>query len=236
MLKELFSPPDIRRFDYVKISSYTDVSAQEQYEQKEPAGTEKNLVDPVVLKNHVEWAWQLKLEDVVFDTEAVAEIFRESIRLRQKYDQAQDVPLVHSDIHDKLARLSASFAVMSHSTDDKGLVHVKSEHVIFMVGFIDYTYSGPNMRLDVYAKTKRRIVEVPEQEFHEVYTWLTDRPNSSNRLNSELSKQLIELLAKECPIKNGKIQEKLSIGKDALAERIRFLKEHGLVTLGYQGV
>ena len=64
---------------------------------------------------------------------------------------------------------------------------------------------------------------------------MVNRENASNRFNPEHSRQLIELLAKESPVKRKNILEKISIGKDPFTERIIFLKDHGLVTLGYKG-
>lgn len=80
-----------------------------------------------VFRNHVFWAWGLEPEDIIFHDEAVIEIERVFIVL-QEY-RSDSLPLIHAEDKKVLARISASYAILTHNVDESGKVIVTKEHV-----------------------------------------------------------------------------------------------------------
>jgi len=123
-IREFFNDPTlVTRWDFFVPFRREDVSAKDIAN----AITTQPRIPLDVFRNHVFWAWNLEPQDIVFSDEAVAEIKRLFIEL-QEYS-SDSLPLVHAEYKRVLARVSASYAVLTHKIDESGKVNVTKEHV-----------------------------------------------------------------------------------------------------------
>lgn len=165
-IKDFFEDPTlVTRWDFFVPFIAKDVSAEDVAKARDtppkiPLG---------VFRNHVFWAWGLEPKDVIFHDEAVTEIERLFIML-QEY-RSDSLPLIHTEYKRVLARVSASYAVLTHNVDESGKVNVAKEHVTkayeLLWGLLEKW--GYNM----YVANERKEFELEESEWSKLIDLLT---------------------------------------------------------------
>jgi predicted transcriptional regulator len=162
----LFNDPTlITRWDFFVPFRRVDVSAEEIAE----ARTMPSKIPLDVLRNHVFWAWSLEPEDVVFAEEAQIEIKRLFIEL-QEYT-SNSLPLVHAEWKRVLARVSAAYAVLTHSVDERGKVSVTKEHVVTAHELLWNLLEA--WEYNLYVARERKMLEIAEDEWAELLDFLS---------------------------------------------------------------
>jgi len=165
-IRGLFNDPTlVTRWDFFVPFARTDVSAEEIAE----ARTTPSKIPLDVLRNHVFWAWSLEPEDVLFTEEAQTEIKRLFIELQQY--TSNSLPLVHAEWKRVFARVSAAYAVLTHSVDKKGKVAVTKDHVVRSYEFL-WTLLE-KWEYNLYVARERKMLEIGEDEWIEILDFVT---------------------------------------------------------------
>lgn len=163
-LRTLFTPPFIRRLDLGIFLNRNHVSNKNLI-NKIHVASEKPQITPKMIKALIHWAWNLKSEQIIFTKEAIEECLLKATELHSKFGYGQEIPLVEaSDFRKTLARLAASFAVMSLSTQDLKTITVEREHILQIVNLLDTVYTSDSCQLHVYSDIKKKETEIEDYD------------------------------------------------------------------------
>lgn len=155
-IKELIGKvEDIARFDFAISLSADDVSMKEinamQHEKVEHKYTTE------LCNNLILWAWSRKPNQIRFTKEAEQLILRKAMSLGEKYSSA--IPLVEgAEERIKLAKLSAAIAARTFSTEDGETLIVKSDHVSFAHGYLEYAFSKSSMGYNIFSEYNKQAL------------------------------------------------------------------------------
>ena len=165
-IKNLFNDPTlVTRWDFFIPFRRVDVSAEEIAE----ARTIPPKIPLDVFQNHVFWAWSLEPQDVIFTEEAETEIKRLFIELQQYVSDS--LPLAHAEYKRTLARVSASYAVLTHNVNEEGKVIVTKEHVA--KGYELLWDLLEVWEYPLYVARERKLLEIEEDEWAELLRLLS---------------------------------------------------------------
>lgn len=150
VLKLFGKAEDVRRLDFALAVASGEVNADivNKSVADMPIVPHKYTSDKCKLR--VMWAWSRRPENIVFTPDAVDEILTAASRMGKKYNSR--IPLVEpADQRLKIARLAVAAAACVYSTDDGTSVIVKSEHVQFVVDYLNSIYCTRAMGYDRYS-------------------------------------------------------------------------------------
>lgn len=176
-LKELIGNlEDIRRFDMAYFVSSEDVPSEEinklpSDRRNVPVQFTSDLCRDLIL-----WTWTRTESQVIFDEAAMRTAFEFATKLCEDFSDA--IPLIdRGSTRLKLARLAASLAARTFSSDDLERIRVRQCHVEYIAGFLrrlysskasgyfEYTQSQATVgRLGDTNQIKKQIREVPFPE------------------------------------------------------------------------
>jgi len=162
-IKELFKKPeDIRRLDFAITVASGDVPLSEINAAHGAPGEPTYSSD--ACRELVLWAWSRRPDQVTFTPAATTAILAAAMKMGSEYSSA--IPLVEpADQRIKLARLSAAAAARVYSTDDTGeRLIVTTEHVAFVVAYLDRIYSAPSMAYDEFSGQAKQGETLTESE------------------------------------------------------------------------
>lgn len=161
-IKQLLNPPVVRRLDLAVITNSSDISDLDVINR---SAREVKRSDLSLTSSHfrslIYWAWNMEADDVIFDEETTSAVLDAAKELSVEYGDAHDVPIVdRSNVRNKIARISAAFAVLDVSVaDDDGRrdysnLTVTRTHVQATVRLMKKLYGNPNFQLDVYSRVR----------------------------------------------------------------------------------
>lgn len=106
------------------------------------------------------WAWSRKSHQIHYTKVAQALILDLAGKFGEKYSSA--IPLIEgAEYRWKLARLSASLAARTFSTDDLERLVVRQDHVEEVAAFLDRIYMAPAMAYDRYSSARAKDAAPP---------------------------------------------------------------------------
>lgn len=132
---------DIRRFDAVLLVGANDIDSAtlnklQRHRPKMPHRYESDLCRELVL-----WAWTREAEQVVFSNTASERILDSTTQLCSEFSET--LPIVDKgSMRYKLARLAASLAARTFSTDDGNRLLIRGAHVDYIASFLRSVYSN----------------------------------------------------------------------------------------------
>lgn len=163
MLRHLcFKDSILSRFDVAYVVRADDVDKEEFTASYESESTDFTEYQCQAL---IRWAYSRTADDIVFEDGLEDCVNNSQKRLLEKYHPATQ--LVNQEMRAKLIRLSVSLATMLYSTpeDDCNKIYVKSEHVEYIVDFLDRIYSSEKMALDKYSSQIRKSESLGDMRF-----------------------------------------------------------------------
>jgi len=137
-LKQMFSHPDIRRFDFGVFIKALNTEEMERIKQKRISPQEiPNVINPLLLRKSILWAWSLTPSDIYIDRKVLEYIYEKSADLTANFSSAYDIPLAseYGEMPNKIIRLSTALAVLLKNINKDGLVSVEEKHVDYMLNF-----------------------------------------------------------------------------------------------------
>jgi len=152
-LSTILDKVSIARLDLAVFADQRDVKAEEINRR---AG---NTWDTELgaLSEALKWCWS-DFAEVSFTDEAVETIHHHATELYNRFFY-DEIPLASIDLKWKLARLSASLAYMTLSTEDFSKVNVKGEHVTEVVSFLEEEYTKVGLNILAQASQHENLTE-----------------------------------------------------------------------------
>ena len=123
-------PADLTRWDIVLASGEKDVPVQ----AINSAVPGERPVPDKIFRDHVLWAWSLRVDDITYSETAKGKIV-EAANALSEYVNAK-YPLVHNGVRDQITRIAIAYACLRHSVNDDYKVVVREEHVEMARSFI----------------------------------------------------------------------------------------------------
>lgn len=232
-VKGLMRLEDIRRFDLVIIAAKGDNKKKEYLTLDRHRRKGPQLISPELWHAHICWAWSLQPESTLWTDEALERLVGVSTELDDRYGAATDIPLVGSDIKDKVARLSQGVAVLVHSTDDHHTVKVLPEHVEYVGVLMRIIYDHENCRLDEYAQTYRAESELTEPEYQQIRTELANI--KTHALDPGTVDEMLQAFRRNDNLSLDDLVGFLDIGRGAIKIRVAVLRKYRLLRSGRGG-
>jgi len=169
----------IARLDIVAFSDSSDVRP----EDVNVITDEHYAPELEFFSEAIKWCWSGKVK-IEFEKDAVEEILKSSSELYHDF-YVEEIPIVNMETKFKLARLSASLATLTLSTDDFVTVKVTAEHVKEVVEFIRSEYSKAG--LNALAK-ERKYESYTKEEAEELLHSISEK--------TEIEKETLESIIK----------------------------------------
>jgi hypothetical protein len=131
------APEDIARLDYVLAVAHDEVSGKVINQSRKLLPI---MHSPELEQELIMWCWSRKLDEVVFEDEAIKYIYMSSIKLENLYDFS--IPLIQvENVRFKLAKMAIAFAARFYSNIENGKkLLVKKSHVECSIIFLGKIY------------------------------------------------------------------------------------------------
>jgi hypothetical protein len=224
---------DLRRFDLVAIAAKGDNKNKEYLTLEKDRIKEAQLITPEIWNAHFRWAWSLGTGSVMWSEEALNTLVTVAKNLDDRYGAAVDIPLVGSDIKDKLARLSQGVAVLVHSTQDHQTVQVLKEHVEYTGKLMQAIYDHDNCRLDEYAAASQSESQLTDKEYADAKKELSQVKSQS--MDEGSLDELIGAFRRNDVLSLDDLTGLMNIGRTTIRTRIGILKKYRFLRSGKQG-
>jgi len=236
-LLENYRTPDLARVDLAIPFRGGDVPVEEIFTK---FGTPPEALPQLIeaLRNNVLWVWTRRPDQIVYGEDAESIIFEKAKKLEEKFGN-DIIPLISKDMDKKLAKLSAAYAGLKHSTDETGeLLIIKANHVKHVSDLIDRIYSGEGMRLDDYTKITRERIRLPESEYETIM----------KEIQGEEEKEklpIIDVILYELEVRGSVRLEELmavatdevgaAVSKETIRRRMMIFKKHRMIASAKEG-
>jgi 5S rRNA maturation endonuclease (ribonuclease M5) len=164
-LGTLFKPFIVRRMDIAVFANSGDLKDLSFINRVRSKSKQRKII-PEMLRAVIYWAWNLKPDKIVFTPEAEEYCLSCAMHLEDKYGYAVEVPLLlRGDARNNLARVSAAFAALFVSADEKfETLLIKRQHVRMADDFLNRLYSNDNCALDDCSRIMRASSELMDYE------------------------------------------------------------------------
>ncbi len=226
-------PADIRRLDVVICVRRGDVPRKVILMLDEEREKVHQSITPKLLQQSILWAWRKGINDVVFEKEATNEILRQSDLMLNKYEDPT-IPLVLTDIHEKLARMSVGLAALLHSTDESHeKIVVKQGHVLFLVKKLQQVYDHDNCRFDKYVSAMHINENLDLDDYKRITADIKSRKVDENYKGTMM--QVLKAVLSHEFVKQETLEKSLSVGDKPIRASMEILFKHGLIVRTAKG-
>jgi hypothetical protein len=218
-------PQDLRRFDFVACVAEGDQPMHSILNPPIDAGD--RLLPAELLRESILWTWTRQLHQLRYAPGTEEAIQRLAVALHARFG-TPEIPLLITDAHEKVARLTYAFAGFLHSTDHTHeFVVAHPIHVALVGRFLESLYEHPNCAFDAYAGVLRRRGGLADGEYEVIEADLLTP--GSNREDIEATREMLDLFLTEEELSRADLEAATGLGKDALSRRIAKLRKHRLI-------
>lgn len=234
-LKYMLNNEDIRRFDFALFMKATDV-APERYNLVMPKPAILQDIDN--LNENILFAWSRQPENIIFTQEAIDLILMHSTTLANKFGFVTEIPIVSpSDQRNKLARLAASLACLTHNTtpDNINNILVTAIHVQYIFDYLLNIYNGQSCGLRHYAKLAVKEEVLTNEKFYSLRDQLQDQARIL--MSDATFSNFIKVFASQGYLRLGDIEALLCLEKQDVKLLIQVLAKLKMIvatTSGYR--
>lgn len=209
-LKDIFNNEDIRRFDFAIGMKTSDVDSAVYNQVLKSYATD---ITATALKDNMLFAWSRTPEQCTFTEEAVDEILKAATKLSKIYGRANEVPLVSpSDERNKVARLAAACAALTHSVDETGeKIIVYPGHVQVILHYLQGVFNAPGCGLNFLAQLSMKEEKLSQKGYEKLRTKLQELPVLKE---SGLYLQFVQLFARQKYLAVKDVEDMLNITKE----------------------
>jgi len=152
---------DIRRFDIAIVVSSKDVDITEINKLSRNRPVVNHIYSKHLCRELILWAWIRTADEIHFDSDAVDLIMSESIAFSEKYSEM--IPLVdRGTMRHKIARLSASLAARTFSTDSLHDLRIRKCHVQYVAKWLEEMYSSVSFGYLDFSKAQVHSTKIVE--------------------------------------------------------------------------
>lgn len=231
-IKYMFNNEDIRRFDFALFMKATDVHVDKY---NTVLGERPEMLSSEQLKNNVLFAWSRNPEHIKYSDDAIELILKYASTLSNKFGHATDVPIVSpSDQKNKLARLSASLAILIHSVGiELDTVIVEKAHVEYIYQYLLKIYRSSSCGLSNYVKLAVKEEVITDERFEKIISYVRD---NLKFLNSDaMFESFIKIFASQNYLRLGDLEALLCLDKPDVKQMIQALARIKMVTATTSG-
>ncbi|MBF0607429.1 MAG: hypothetical protein HQL61_07780 [Magnetococcales bacterium] len=228
-LADIFTPPTIRRIDFAVFANAADIPYEKLSMQNRGSGVAR--VTPEMLRSIVYWAWNLKVDQIVFEEDAESLCRDEAAKLIELFSHASDIPLITaSDCEKTVARIATAFAVLSVSAnEDFTQLIVKQEHIDLAGRFLMMIYAHDNCALDSYSTNQRKIAYL--DNYDEIKTVFEDKTKNKKHISKgdNYFEKIIDALVNYDAIRRDDLTEKVGCSVELINKTIKMLKKFDMI-------
>jgi hypothetical protein len=152
--------------------------------------------------------------------------------LSERFGWAVDVPLVPpADFRNILARISAAYAAVLLSTDEKfSRLTIKPEHVEMAVDLLTRIYSHDNCGLDDYSEIQKMGSQLTDyEEIEEAFLKKKEDEKHDYQNDEQIFSRTIYLLRINDSIRREDLSDQVDCAIDPIKKIIRFLKKFNMI-------
>jgi hypothetical protein len=163
-VKELIgSLEDVRRFDFALALTKDEIDASVINSTDYQRPVVVHEYDSVSCQQLILWSWTREASQVQFDTDAELLTLQRANELCESFTDA--IPLVdRASMRYKIARLSASLACRTFSTDDGVVCMVRHCHVDVATDFLREIYDAPSMGYGDFTKSIKAMQTMVDED------------------------------------------------------------------------
>lgn len=173
VLELIGQPEDVRRFDLCYAVSADDIEGDVIHAATRP--TAKHIFTSSLCHRLLTWVWTREARHVVFSPEVKDVLFEKAQGLSTDY--VDTVPIVdRGTIRLKLARIAASTACRTYSTDDGENVLIQIRHVLSAYNFLKSIYDGDAMGYKRYSERHKATAHMGEAKSKAVIKAISNQP------------------------------------------------------------
>ncbi|MFH1283835.1 MAG: CHC2 zinc finger domain-containing protein [bacterium] len=235
-LKDLFPPTVIRRIDFAVFANASDIKDPSFINKtKERISTRK--ITPEMLRAVIYWTWNLKPDQIIFTDEATNLCLQKADEMIKMFGYAPEIPLaLLSDFRNKLARISASFAVLRLSSDDAfSQLIIGPNHVQMAVEFLTRIYTHDNCALDDYSEIQKKASELTD--YNAVKKAFLERKENEKHdsQNEGIFARAIQCLYEKKDIRREDLADLVGCSTESVRKIIKLLKRYEMVNTSKDG-
>lgn len=146
----IMEAPDVRRFDLVCFFQSHQVDAKEIMKARNPTIVDITQAD---FQTALRFAWTRGANEWIFSEETTKLVYKLAYKLYEKYKGAsQSIPIITTDIFQKIARTAAGVAGFTMNTHDMKTIHITEDHALTAYQLMDSIYSSRDVALDKEAE------------------------------------------------------------------------------------
>jgi hypothetical protein len=161
ILELMGAPEDVRRFDACLCVAKEDMETDVIHTLVNI--TRDNLYTSDACHHLIMWAWTRKPEQIKYPTQTWGAILDASKRFCKKY--SEQIPIVDSgSMRLKLARLCASLALRTFSTEDNETCIVRECHVHYIERVLNEIYDSKSMGYNIFSSRQQRLLQVLDEQ------------------------------------------------------------------------
>ena len=231
-LGALFPPMIIRRIDMAVFANVGDLKELSFINRLQSEAVNRKIT-PDMLRAVIYWAWNLQPDQICFPESAQRHCLERAEELSRTYGFASDIPLVPtSDFRNKLARISAAFAVVLVSaSDDFSQLIIERTHVAAAAEFLSEIYSHENCGLHQFSEVKRKASQLWDYDriARAFLKKLEDEQRTCRPGSSCYFPQLIYALHTTETIRRDDLAEQVGCSLDTVKRCVQLLKGFNLL-------
>ena len=239
-LKSIFPSTIIRRVDLAVFLNSTQYGGFDEFNRHHKKQT-KSVVTPDMLRAVIYWIWNLKPDQVYFESKAEQICLSKASEMSEKYGSCNDIPLVPpSDFRNIIARIATAVAGLEVSSNaDYTALIVKPDHVYYATGYLDAMYSDNSCALDQYSAIKSVHDNVTDEEYEEIKDMLWNKIEKEKHIEDEdevgFSQILKTLWELSWVIKRNDLADQAGCSSSTIGRHIAALKQYNLIESGRYG-
>ena len=230
-IKGIFPQMMIRRIDFAMFAATWDIEDKAKIYFPEVPTTPQRVTDED-LRALIFFAWTLKPEQIIIDTDTAHYIRKVAKYLSDKFGGSDDLPIVYSeDFRKTMARLSVATAIIDLSpTEDFAQVIVNAGHVADACELMERIYSNRNCKLDEYAQQYRQThgIEGAEEMAVEIDAIMSDTASDARWRFHHIFYELLN-----CPdvgrVRKVDLADEFKVDSRSIQEDMQFFRENHLI-------
>lgn len=235
-IKGIFPGMMIRRIDFAMFAATWDIEDKAKIYFPETPNTPQQVTDED-LRALIFFAWNLKPEQIVIDTNTAHYIRQVAKYLSDKFGGTDDLPIVYSeDFRKTMARLSVATAIIDlATTEDFSQVVVNVGHVANACELMERIYSARNCKLDRYAQHYRQThgIEGIDKIVAEIDAILIDTASDARWRFHHIMYELLN-----CPdssrVRKNDLTDEFDVTPKCIQGDMQFFRDHHLIDANVQ--
>lgn len=173
VLELIGQPEDVRRLDLCYAVSADDIQGDIIHAKERP--TTRHLYTASLCHRLLTWVWTRKAKQVVYSAEVKGILFAKAQQLSADY--VDTVPIIdRGTVRLKLARIAASIACRTYSTDDGENVLIQERHVLCAYNFLKRIYDGDALGYKRYSERHKATAHMTPEKANKVIQAISVQP------------------------------------------------------------